>query len=104
MLSFGHSAAGYLISKKTNFSGLWFILAANIFDLDIFIFGPGHHGAITHTPLMGVIYLFGFYLLLRNKFSHKFFWIGVALLSHLIIDDLSYWLSQLGWKTVDAAD
>lgn len=99
MLTFGHVSAGYLISRKANFPALWFIVAANIFDLDFLIYGVNHHGNFTHTPLMGLFYLFIFYLFLKKKLLLKFFlWMGIALLSHLILDDLSYWLYLLGWE------
>lgn len=108
MLPFGHAAAGYLIAKTssqklTPKAIVLIILAANIFDLDFLvltIFGiPGgqHHYYPGHTFLMGLVYWLLIYLIFRNKFSRQVFILVVlSLLSHLVIDDFSYWLSLAG--------
>lgn len=108
MLPFGHTAVGYLIAKTskqklTNKEVLLVVITANIFDLDFFlltIFGiPGgqHHYYPGHTPLMGLIYWLIIYLIFRNRAGRRvFILMAVALLSHLIIDDFSYWLTLIG--------
>jgi len=111
MLTTGHIAASYLISQSTQKNRqsltaidiLFVILCGNIFDLDFVIpplFGiPGgiHHSLPTHTPLAGLIIFALLYLALKNKFSKRVFVLaGVAMLSHLLLDDLNYFLGLLG--------
>jgi len=108
MLPFGHTAVGYLISQtaksKLTKTETWAVVAAaNIFDLDFFVLtalgqtGGLHHYFPGHTPLAGVIYWLIYYLFFKSQFSRKaFIFIGLALLSHLVVDDFSHWLSLLG--------
>lgn len=112
MLTTGHTAASYLISQTPQLKGiglskseiLFILFCGNIFDPDFFLlqllghpFWLHHHYLPTHTPLAGLIYLAILYLLLRNKFRRRIFLLaGVAMLAHLILDDLSYWFPVLG--------
>ena len=82
---------------------LFIVFCGFLFDLDFFVpylFGyPGgaHHYFPTHTPLAGIIYFIILYLIFRNKFSKRtFIFAGVAMFLHLVIDDLSYWMSLIG--------
>jgi len=108
MLPFGHSAVGYLISQaakpKLKAGAVWLIVAAaNVFDLDFLVLtalgipGGRHHYYPGHTPLMGLIYWLVIYFIFRSKFSRRIFiLVALALLSLLIIDDFSYWLTLIG--------
>lgn len=110
MLPPGHLSASYLLAKSnkdkaSQFSReeiIFIIFCGFIFDLDFFVpylFGyPGglHHYFPTHTPLAGIIYFVILYSIFRKKFSKKaFIFAGIAMLSHLVIDDFSYWMSLL---------
>jgi len=102
MLPLGHSSAGFLISQlkkpKPNLKEIIFlIVSANIFDLDLlflYIFQRPlfiHHRLPTHTPLFGLLYLLIFYILLKKKFRPKIFLLSaLAMISHLILDNISY--------------
>jgi len=111
MLTFGHTARAYLITKAPPFSKIKFnklemflvIFAGNIFDMDVvwyFLSGApigAHHLFFGHTPLMGVIYFVVFYLLFRKRVKKQVFvMIALALFLHLFFDDLSYLLSLVG--------
>lgn len=105
MLPLGHISASYLIastSKKTlRLQDLLFIIfCGNIFDLDYpalvisGLSGALHHHLPTHTPFFGLIYFLIFYLFLKNEFSQKVFILAaLAMLSHLILDNLYYFLT-----------
>ena len=104
MLPLGHSSAGIIISQlkklKPNLSEIIFIvISANIFDLDLlflYLFQKPlfiHHRIPTHTPVFGLIYLLIFFLLFRKKFSKQTFLLSsLAMLSHLILDSVSFLL------------
>lgn len=108
MLPLGHLSAGYLIAKSsrtrlTKLAVLLITVSALIFDLDFLVLTaigiPGglHHFYPGHTPLMVLIYWLIIYLIFHNNFPKKvFIFVALALLSHLIIDDLSYWLTLVG--------
>ena len=111
MLPPGHLSASYIIAKSgerklskfTKQEILFIVLCGFIFDLDFFVpylFGyPGgvHHYFPTHTPLAGLIYFAILYLIFRNKFSKRtFVFAAITMLTHLIIDDFSYWMSLVG--------
>ena len=111
MLTTGHIATSYLISQSSQESRqsltaidiLFVILCGNIFDFDFVIpplLGlPGgiHHSLPTHTPLAGIILFMFLYLVFKNKFSKRVFILaGFAMLSHLLLDDLNYFLGLLG--------
>jgi hypothetical protein len=111
MLPTGHLSAGYLISqipfeKKTVlkwYEVVFIMFCAVVFDFDFFLpplFGypvGTHHFFPTHTPLAGMVYFGVFYMVFRKIFSKKTFILaGVGLLSHLVLDDLSYWLFLAG--------
>lgn len=114
MLPFGHVSAAYLISQipyqnnlKLKFREILFILFCGIiFDFDFLLPGlvgmPGgtHHYLATHTPFSGVLFWLILYILLKKFFSIKIFLLGgLAMLSHLVLDDMSYWLSLVGLGT-----
>lgn len=111
MLTTGHISASYLISQSTaknrqmlmSKDVLFVIICGNIFDFDFILpslFGlPGgiHHSLPIHTPFAGIIIFAFFYLVLRNKFSKRVFILaGIAMLSHLILDDFNYFLGLAG--------
>jgi len=111
MITSGHIATSYLISQlpikreeQLRSSGVLFIVfCGNSFDFDFFLpplFGyPGgiHHYLPTHTPLFGIILFALLYLVFRKKFSTKTFILaGLAMVSHLVLDDFNYWLGLLG--------
>ena len=111
MLPFGHISAGYLISQLGHSqqkrpgrkSVIFIIFCALIFDFDFFVPNlvgmPGgtHHYLATHTPLAGVIYWLILYMLLRKRFSFRVLVLGaIAMVSHLVLDDFSYWLTLVG--------
>src|SRR3989339_353159 len=108
MLPFGHTSAGYLISQipkkglKTK-EVLLVMLSANILDFDLFLpelfgFPAGtHHYFPIHTLMGAVIIWLIIYIMLRRQVSTTALVLsGVAMLSHLMLDDLSYWLSLVG--------
>ncbi len=115
MTNLGHTSAAYLISKikvtkdqpPFKKSEVIFILVCgNIFDIDYLLLPlvgvPGwlHHYSPSHTPFFGVVYLLLFYFLFRTKFSKQTFILGtIAMLSHLVLDDASYWLSFMHLTT-----
>ena len=102
MLPLGHSSAGFLISQlkkpKPNLKEIIFlIISANIFDLDLlflYLFQRPlfiHHRLPTHTPVFGLVYLLIFFIIFRKKFSKNIFKLSaLAMLSHLILDNISY--------------
>lgn len=111
MLPLGHTGTAYLISRigKTEKDKIdWrelilLVICANIFDIDFFpLYFLGYPGALHHyfpfhTPLVGVIIFLIVYKFFKNKFPKRtFYFCALAILSHLILDDLPYWLSLLG--------
>ncbi len=115
MTNLGHTAAAYLISrikvtkdqpplKKSEI--IFILVCGNILDIDYFLLPiigvPGwlHHYSPSHTPFFGIIFWFLFYILFRHKLSKQTFILGVlAIFSHLILDDVSYWLSFIRLTT-----
>lgn len=111
MLPTGHLATAYLISqipidRKTVlkwYEIVFIMFCGIIFDFDFMIpslFGypvGTHHFLPTHTPFAGIIYFIILYLMFRNLFSKKIFILaGIAMLSHMVLDDLSYWFYLIG--------
>ncbi|MFA5828771.1 MAG: hypothetical protein WC841_05455 [Candidatus Shapirobacteria bacterium] len=114
MITPGHIAASYLISgfpirpkeKLRSIETLFIVFSGNSFDLDFFLpplFGyPGglHHYLPTHTPIFGIVLFSILYFLFRKKFSTKTFILaGVAMASHLVLDDFNH---LLGWLNLDS--
>ncbi len=110
MFPIGHVSISFLISqigRKAKGFGwkdiIFIIFCGNIFDFD-FLLPPmfsypngGHHYFPTHTPLAGIILFLILFFLFRKLFSKQTFVLaGLAMLSHLVLDDLSYWLYLLG--------
>jgi hypothetical protein len=111
MLPFGHLSAGYLISqtpkiKKSNLlvkEVVCITACGLILDFDFFILplfgypGASHHHFPVHTPVGIVIMIVLLAILTQFKLSKLAYALGfIALLSHLVLDDLSYWLYRLG--------
>lgn len=111
MLPFGHLSASYLISQTPKIRGsklpvkeVVFITACGlILDFDFFILplfgypGASHHNFPVHTPVGIVIMILLLAIITRFKLSKLAYTLGfIALLSHLVLDDLSYWLYRLG--------
>lgn len=107
MLPFGHLSAGYLISrlssKKLLKKELILVLAASIIlDLDLLLpplFGfphGAHHYFPIHTPLFVICFLLIFNLIFGHRFSSISLKLSaLTLFFHLVLDDLSHWLSLL---------
>lgn len=105
MLTPGHIAASYLIAsgaKSLGFSisssEIWqIIFAGNIMDMDFVIgqftgkTGEAHHHNITHTPLGAILILPILWLLFHPSISVTILCL-IALLVHLILDDIGYWV------------
>lgn len=113
MLTFGHTAVSYLISQASRLKHrtlgwkeiVFILFCGNVFDLDFLIPetfsypypGGAHHLLPTHTPLVGFILFTTLFLFLRKKFSGETFALaGIAMIGHLVLDDLAYWLYLLG--------
>ena len=102
MLPIGHSSTGFLLSQLNSSQPklkqiLLFIFTANIFDLDtiflLFLNKPIfiHHRLPTHTPLFGIFYFFLLYFVFLKKQNKEFnLLIILTILSHLILDSISY--------------
>lgn len=111
MLTPGHLASSYLISQSARLKGhapttrdvLFIVAAGYVLDLDLLItplFGvkPSyHHFLPTHTPLfVALASLLGIFLL-RKKIKPLILCLAiVAMFSHLILDDIGYWLQLIG--------
>ena len=113
MLTPGHLAASYLISQTPRLKGytptiretIFIVAAGYILDLDILIapfFGVKasyHHFLPTHTPLFVFLIFAISFIFLKNKVKPLILWLDlVAILSHLILDDIGYWFQLLGWQ------
>src|SRR4030067_2080034 len=111
MLPLGHLSAGYFLSQTPKIKGLnlpvkevvFITVCGLILDFDFFFLplfgysGASHHSFPIHT-VMGIAMIFIVLVLVtRIKLSKLAYALGLmALLSHLILDDLSYWLYRLG--------
>lgn len=111
MFPLGHLSAGYLISQTPKVKGIHLpvkevvtITACGlILDFDFFILplfgypGASHHNFPVHTPMGIVIMIVLLAILTQFKLSKLAYVLGfMALISHLVFDDLSYWLYRLG--------
>jgi hypothetical protein len=122
MLPIAHASVGFLISqikikgKTLSIKEVVFIMfCANFLDLDLFYVYLGgqkiyHHLLPSHTPAfaVGTILVFYFSCKLWGRIrgiresrvgiveSRIFTLAFLAMLSHLALDDLSYWLKLLG--------
>ncbi|MBU1104871.1 hypothetical protein L6255_02365 [Candidatus Parcubacteria bacterium] len=107
MLPTAHTSVGFLISqikikgKSLSIKEVLFVIfCANVFDLDLFYVYLGgqkiyHHLLVTHTPLFAVFLIILFTLVLRLNWRVALLSF-VAMLSHFVLDDLSYWLYFVG--------
>ncbi|OIP97740.1 hypothetical protein AUK40_02610 [Candidatus Wirthbacteria bacterium CG2_30_54_11] len=108
MLTPGHIAASYLISqipkKKLPSREIWFIVICGSFlDLDFLLLmlsgypGGLHHHFIIHTPLFALLLFILIIVFTRHRLSTAALALGlVALLGHLVLDDLNYWMGLAG--------
>ena len=126
MLPIAHASVGFLISqikikgKPLSIKEVIFIIfCANLPDLDLFYVYLGgqkiyHHLLPSHTPIFAVGTILVFYIVYKwqrriRGISGKraegveigVFVLGfLAILSHLALDDFSYWLELVGLTTV----
>ena len=111
MLTPGHLASSYVISQVPSFWGkpltkkevFLVIIMGYILDLDLLVakfFGiekTYHHLLPTHTPLFAVFLFVVVFIFLRRHFAPSALLLGgVALFSHLVLDDIGYWFYKLG--------
>ncbi len=108
MLPLGHLSAGYLIAQTSKKEltkqelGIVF-LSSIILDFDLFLpelfgFPAGtHHYFPIHTLMGGAIIWLLMWVLLRHRVPRRTLVLSAGvMLSHLMLDDLSYWLSLVG--------
>jgi len=108
MLTPGHIAASYLIAsgaKSLGFSisssEIWqVIIAGNVMDIDFIIgqftgkTGEAHHQNTTHSPLGALLILPILWLIFHPTMPIVALFL-IALLVHLILDDIGYWMYKL---------
>jgi hypothetical protein len=115
MLTLGHLSASYLISQIPTFYGapissseqILIVGAGYVLDLDLLIAKyfvkreAYHHLLPTHTPLFVVTVSTVGFLLLQNIFSPLALFLSfVAMMVHLILDDIGYWFCKLGLQKI----
>lgn len=115
MLTLGHLSASYLISQVPTFYGapltsaeqILVVGAGYVLDLDLLIAKffvkreAYHHLLPTHTPLFVVIVAAIAFLLLKGVFSSVALFLSlVAMIVHLILDDIGYWFCKLGLQKI----
>lgn len=115
MLTLGHLSASYLISQVPTFYGVPLTSAEQILvvgagyflDLDLLVAKffvkreAYHHLLPTHTPLFVVIISILLFLLLQNIFSPLALFLSfVAMMVHLVLDDIGYWFCKLGLQKI----
>lgn len=112
MLTGGHIAASYLISQAaksfevslTNNEILAIIIAGNIPDVDFLIgfvtgkTGEAHHQNITHTPVGIFLIWLTIIFVFKTSFILSLLLL-IALLIHLVLDDIGFWAYQLKLMT-----
>lgn len=115
MLTLGHLSASYFISQIPTFYGapltsteqILIVGAGYILDLDLLIAKffvkreAYHHLLPTHTPLFVTIVSAFSFLLLRDIFSPVVLFLAlIAMMTHLILDDIGYWFCKLGLQKI----
>ncbi len=111
MLPFGHLGASYLLTqlakpfkkKLLKKEILLIVFAGIILDFDIFAgmaLDKSHHDLITHTPFGATIVWLILILIFRNISSLAKLLILASLLSHLVLDEIGYWLYCLKLQTI----
>jgi len=113
MTTASHLAAGYLIAQSTRLLGhspttseVQMIMASGVFvDLDYLVGhaigkrGESHHNFITHTPLGTFVTWVLLALFLKPYLSAiSMLFALIAMITHLILDDASYWFQKLGFQ------
>ena len=115
MLTLGHLSASYLISQIPTIYGtpltsaeqIFIVGAGYVLDLDLLIAKffvkreAYHHLLPTHTPLFVIILSILASILLRNVFSSAALFLAfIAMMVHLVFDDIGYWFCKLGLQKV----
>ena len=107
MLPLGHISAAFLIAstekKLRPIETVFIVFGGILLDFDYLITpllglpAGTHHFLPSHTPLGALIIWLVLVFVLRKKISQKTkILVGWAILSHLALDDLSYWLGVSG--------
>jgi hypothetical protein len=110
----GHLGFSYLLAQLAGWWGvelsarevILVVITGSIVDIDLFVTffvkkGVSHHNFVTHTPLgafliwLALIVGWGAYFSLLVSIL-----LLAALLGHLALDDLGYWLSHWGFQNV----
>lgn len=108
MLTPGHIAASFIITAGAINLGfpissneIWqVIIAGNIMDMDFVIgqfigkTGEAHHQNVTHTPLGATLILLILWLFFHPTILIMTLFL-IALLVHLILDDIGFWMYKL---------
>lgn len=108
MLTPGHVASSYLLTKSASLIGIDFsfsevlavVVAGNLPDVDFILGfftgkkGELHHQNITHTPLGILILLAVVFILFNTPFALSLF-LALSMFLHLILDDLAHLLSRM---------
>mgnify|MGYP001601639189 FL=1 len=115
MLTLGHLSASYLIAQIPTIYGMpltsaeqiLVVGAGYVLDLDLFISKffvkreAYHHLLPTHTPLFVIIFSTIAFILLRNVVSLTALLLSfMAMMTHLVLDDIGYWFCKLGLQKV----
>ncbi len=118
MLTLGHLSASYLISQIPTIYGvpltsaeqILVVGAGYVLDLDLLIAKffvkreAYHHLLPTHTPLFIIILSIFSSILLKNVFSSAALLLSfVAMMFHLVLDDIGYWFCRLGLQKISKA-
>ena len=115
MLTLGHLSTSYLISQIPRIYGvpltsaeqILIVGAGYVLDLDLLIAKffvkreAYHHLLPTHTPLFVIIFSALVSILLKNVFSSTVLFLSfIAMMVHLVLDDMGYWFCKLGLQKV----
>lgn len=115
MLTLGHISSSYLLAQAPSFFGvpltvseqILVVASGYLLDLDLlfakkFVKNEAYHHLLpTHTPFfVFTISTIGF-ILLKNFFSIiSLFFAFIAMVLHLVFDDIGYWFYKLGWQKI----
>ncbi|OGG25745.1 hypothetical protein A2960_05355 [Candidatus Gottesmanbacteria bacterium RIFCSPLOWO2_01_FULL_39_12b] len=111
MLTLGHLSASYLISQVPAIYGvplttteqILVVGAGYVLDLDLLIAKlfvkreAYHHLLPTHTPLFVIIFSTLAFIFLKDVLSSTVLLLSfIAMMVHLVLDDIGYWFCKLG--------
>jgi hypothetical protein len=115
MLLLGHLSASYILAQVPSLFGtsltiqeqIFVVAAGSILDFDLLIARffvkreAYHHLTPIHTPLFTLVISFIAYFLLKNIFSTQAIIFGfLAIILHLVLDDIGYWFCRLGLQKI----